>query len=277
MLTVLHYNNNERCEKNGTRTVLRTVQYPSKAQGGELVKKKIKSKAPITYKHSMMSKCLEVFENGSTILGTETNYSAEEVESEEELEQEWPERNAESDEESNESIIGDHDEAQLENNDESELTESSSEEEELMEESMEESNFVEEPIVDDSSIHPFSSPSKASDFDFSRKRKADFEESTSKFKMSKIESSLQSSDLQSVTEQPKKQVASQSDPDLIIIKDCGMPQNVYTFTPPTEIFLQTKKKNPIGNVSAQDEDLILNRKKDIQIYAYITLHPIIKQ
>uniref|UniRef100_A0AC34G2P5 Uncharacterized protein n=1 Tax=Panagrolaimus sp. ES5 TaxID=591445 RepID=A0AC34G2P5_9BILA len=76
-LSVLHYNNNERSEKEGNRTVLRTLTYPAKALGGEFVRKKVKSKATITYKHNMIEKCLDVFEKGLVILENVTEIPTE--------------------------------------------------------------------------------------------------------------------------------------------------------------------------------------------------------
>ena len=67
-LAVLHYNNNERSTKEGNRTVMRKVTYPSKALHGKLITKKVKSKAPIQWKHKIIEQCLEVFEKGEGIL-----------------------------------------------------------------------------------------------------------------------------------------------------------------------------------------------------------------
>lgn len=62
MLSVLHYNNNVRCEKNGTRKVISTKTRPSKANPGSMVTKTVKSPASVQYKYDIIEQCIKAVE-----------------------------------------------------------------------------------------------------------------------------------------------------------------------------------------------------------------------
>jgi hypothetical protein len=64
MLAILDYNNKVKEERSGNRRVLRYVLQDSKANPGEKIKKAIKSKASTTWKHNILTDCVQVIENG---------------------------------------------------------------------------------------------------------------------------------------------------------------------------------------------------------------------